>query len=235
MADPVAGTVPTPDVSAKPPQDEIKNLKEEMNRKFGNLEKSNQALINSLQAITAKKPTPIAEDPDAEDPYQKVWYDKPGVAAKQIRSEATQDTLAIIRQEQAEQNKKNQMIQGLYREYPELTDFNNPLSMKSVEFFDKLTDEEKNSPLSYKLAVKEAAEELGVMPKSKRKVEDDGDAFALTGKGSATPATTRSRRGSGVPDATIEFARHMGMDVDDEKVVERLKKRNERKNWMTWE
>jgi hypothetical protein len=211
--------------------DDIKNVKSEFDRKLGNLEKTNQALLAQLQVLNQPKPQPAP----AKKPLKDLWYDDPEAAASIIAKKASDDTLAIIGKENAIQARKGNVIQGLYREYPELQDYDHPLTIKAVEIFEKLTDEEKANPIAYKLAVREAAEELEIKTKAKRKPKDEEDSFSLGGSGGKTEKGTRAKRSSDLDPKTVEFARLAGLDVKDEKVLTNLKKHNDRKNWMTWE
>lgn len=230
MADEKVVTPPAapPGASAE----DIKNVKAEFDRKLGNIEKTNQALLAQLQVLAQPKP-PVREAP-TKKPLKDLWYDDPDAAAKEIAAKATNDTLAQIRAENAVQQKKGNVIQGLYREYPELQDYDHPLTTKAVELFEKMTDEEKANPIAYKLAVKEAAEELDIKTKAKRKPKEDDDAFSLGGgKGGDKPA--RSKKSGELDPKTVAFAKLVGLNTDDEKVLTSLKQKADRKNWMTWE
>lgn len=221
----------TPIEAKKDGGEDIKNLKAEFDRKIGNIEKTNQALLNQLQVLNQPKKEPAKE---AKTPFKDLWYDDPDAAATLIAKKAKDDTLSEIRAENLIQQRKGNVIQQLYREYPELQDFDNPLTTKAVEIFEKLTDEEKSNPIAYRLAVKEAAEELDIKPKAKRKAKEEDDSFSLSGTADKAPRT-RGKREGGLDPRTVKFAKLVGLDTDNEKVIESLKNRSERKSWMTWE
>lgn len=214
--------------------DEIKNLKAEMDRKIGNIEKTNQALLTQLQVI-ANNPKKETPPPPEKKSIRDTWYEDPDAAANMIVKKAKNDALTEIRSENAAQAKKSGVIQKLYQEYPELQDFDNPLTVKAVEIFEKLPEEEKAHPMAYRLAVKEAAEDLDIKPKAKRKAKEEADdSFALTG-GTGNASKTRSRRSGELDQRTVDFAKLVGLDPSNEKTQANLKKHAERKNWLTWE
>lgn len=226
MADEVKPPTPEP----KGGGEEIKNLKAEFDRKLGNIEKTNQALLNQLQTLA----TTPRKEPAPKSSIKELWYDDPEAAARMVAGHAKDEALKEMRAEGTIQAKKNTVIGQLYREYPELQDYENPLTVKAVEIFEKLTDEEKSNPIAYRLAVKEAAEELEIKPKAKRKPkEDDDDAFSLSGKGGGSGK--RTKKSDELDPKTIAFAKLVGLKTDDEKVIASLKQKAERKSWMTWE
>lgn len=224
-------TKPEVKAAAPPPDESVKNLKAEMDRKLGNIEKTNQALLSQLQVLAKPK----AEPTPAKKPLRDIWYDDPEAAASLIAKQAKDETLSEIRAENRVQAEKNTVIQGLYREYPELADFDNPLTVKAVEYFEKLSDQEKANPIAYRLAVKEAAEDLEIKPKLKRKPKDDDDGFSLSGASGGGSAGKKARGSEKLDPRTVRFAEMVGLDTKDEKVLSSLKNRAERKNWMTWE
>lgn len=228
----MADTAEAPVEKAEAPKDDlVKNLKSEMERKFSNIEKSNQALMAQLQSISTLNQKPKDEVPKAK--LKDVWYEDPDKAADAVVNEATSRMRQELNIERQEQQKKQTVIQSLYKEYPELQDFDNPLTIKAVENFDKLPDDEKMHPMAYRLAVKEAAEDLDIKPKAKRKVKEDRDDFSLSG--SDREGRQGTRRSSRLDEKTEEFGKLVGLDMDDEKVVERVKGYAQKRNFNRWE
>lgn len=201
------------DQSTPAAEDPIKNLKAEMNRKLENTNAQLQAL---LAAINTPKvvATPVAE------PAKKVsvFEDEDAYAAR-IKAE----TVAEIRREQAAQQtaqqKQAQTINALISEFPELSNMNDPLTKRAVEIFEALSPDEKASPVAYKAAVKEAALDLDIKPKSKRKAESKADdSFALGGSNGVTkrpPAQTEAEK------VRLQLAEAFGLKVTPE-LKERL-------------
>jgi hypothetical protein len=217
--------------------DDVKNLKAEFDRKLTNLDATNKQLVASLQALAKQVAPPVKKEPEAKTKkLQDVWYDDPETSKKMI----VEETLSILQSQQQKgqeaAQKTQKIMQALQKDFPELKDIDDPLSQKAIEIFEKYSEEEKQNPIAYKLAVKEAAEEIGVKPKSKRTSSDDDDAFSLsqsTAKGGREHEPGK-RRGKLDP-RTMEFAKLMGVDVENEKVVESLKTRQrEVRDWMKY-
>lgn len=216
------------------PNEELKNLKAEMNRKLENLEKSQKDLLAAL-----KSPPPAVKKSVAtqEKEMKDIWFEDPDLATKMIQDSTMRrfdERLAAANEAQV---KTNSTLQSLYKEYPELSDMENPLTKKSVEVFEKMTAEEKANPVAYRAAVREAADELDIRPKSKRKQSDDGDNFSLSSSSARGGRDENSGGGASrnkrLDPRTVEFAKLLGLDMDDQKTVDRVKARI-RDSWSTY-
>lgn len=206
---------------AAPPQDEIKNLKAEMNRKLDNTTAQLQALLDQMKKPTA--PTETKKAPSVFEDEEAFAASIEQRAAERIRKEQEAT--------QAAQARYQNTVQGILREYPEAADEASDLMKRAKEIYGALGDDERNSPLAMKAAVAEAASEIGLKPKSKRPQNDD-DSFALSG---STQSTRRSSREPDLDPATVAFAKALGQPVDDPKYLERLKAAAKRKNWKKYE
>ena len=212
--------------------DPIKNIKAEMDRKLGNVDKTlsdltktNQQLAQALERLT--KPAAPAPEPQKQR-YSEDWFSNPDSAAEKLVQEAERRAEKKFEARLEQQNKQTQTLSSLVAEFPELTDGSAELTKKTLEIYNSLPAEDRSSPSAYRLAVKEAALELGVQPKSKRK-RSESDDFSLSGEGRGP-----SRRDSAeVVKATEEFARIMGLKVDDN-TKKNLKKHGAR-NWTRYE
>lgn len=217
--------------------DNITNVKAEFNRKLGNfenkiasLESTNAQLLAAVQAM-AKPSAPAQPNKKIED----VWFDKPQEAAESIVSEAEKRIMTKIDNRNSQLAKQNATLSQLVSDFPELSDGSHDLTKKAVEIYSGMSEDEKTSPLAYKAAVKEAALELGIMPKAKRKETYEED-FSIGGSGSSQyrSESNRQRRGE-VDSATAEFARLVGVNIDDPKVKERIKSKHSRRSYNNWE
>jgi len=219
----------TPEGGAPAPADPMTNLKGEFNRKIGNVEsdlkKMNEQLAKLVSGLAPKPaPAPAQKEPDLES----LWYDKPteaaAIIAKQIKNE--------IRQEQQSQNRQTATIAQLVADFPELNNAEHDLTKAAVAKYQSMSDEERANPASYRAAVMEAALELDLKPKSKRKAaEDSEEGFALGSSGGGSGSSRRSR--DQLDPGTLDFARIMGLNVDDPKVKERLKT-HAKKTWSRY-
>lgn len=216
--------------------EDLTALRADLSKKMEGMEKSNQSLMAQLQAVANTYKAPPVEKAETKPTTIKdLIYDDPDKAAQIIKAEAKKEFLSDLQAQQAIQQKHQRVITDLYKDYPELRDYNDPLTLKAVEFYDRLPDEEKAHPMSYKLAVKEAAEELNVRPVTKRDKKDTEDNFTLSDTGEKISKRTGSRVSREVKEQTLKFAQLMGLDTDDPKVVDNLKKRAQRTNWGRWE
>lgn len=215
-------------------EDPIKNLKEEFNRKLGNfdqkmssLEQTNQALLAQLKSMAPAQPKPTKK----ENTLDQVWFDKPEEAAAEIVSRATASINKSLDERAAHAAKQQTTMAELVGDFPELANKSHDLTVAAVKIYDAMSDEDKRSPLSYKAAVKEAALDLGIKPMRKRSEEEQD--FSLRG-GSRSDSPSRKRGPEKLSAETEEFARIMGVDVDDPKVKERLVNKHGRKNYTRY-
>jgi hypothetical protein len=217
-----------------PPADENnKNVKAEFDRKIQNLEQTNKQILAALQALSTPPKQTKKEEPKKEEKALKdLWYEDEEAAARLIEDRAYRRFEKKLDTIQETQTKTTTVMKDLYKSYPELSDSDHPLTTKAIEIFEKFTPEEKNNPIAYKLAVKEAAEELDFKPKSKRKPTDDDDSFTTSGGGQGQ--RQQSSKSKKLDAKTLDFAEKMGLDVKDEKVVERIKSRV-RSSWNRYE
>lgn len=177
----------------------IDNVKHEFNRK-----------------LDSRFPAPPAP---TKKPLQELMYDNPEEAVTEIANSI--ESRITSRLEERDQNRST--AQKLYSDYPELTDPGNPLSVRANEIFTSLPERDQKDPRALRTAVLEAASEIGLAPKPKRKqiVAQDDDNFQLGG--GARPA--RKKSSDQLDPGVLEAAAALGLNVDDPKVVARLKQR----------
>lgn len=214
--------------------DALTNVKAEFSRKlsnieqkYSNLESTNAQLLATLQAMQAPKAAPAQKIED-------VWFDKPAQAAESIVAQAEERIMKKLDSRSDQLHRQNATLSELVNQFPELSDGSNEFTKRAVEIYSAMSAEDKSSPLAYKAAVKDAALEMGVVPKSKRKEYEED--FSISGGGSSSQRAERpSRQKSGVDSATEEFARLVGVNIDDPKVRDRIKSRHNRRSYNNWE
>lgn len=208
----------------EPKDDPIKNLKSEFSRKQENVMSELAELKNLIMQSKAPvqqqqnqkaKPDPVI-DPEGYEQY--------------IMERAT----AQIDSKISSQNQRQQQLSTLVQQFPELQDGNSELTKKAVDYYNKLSPEEKMSPNAYKYAVQDAALDIGVVPMSKRKQFSEEDE-SFTGSSSNNTKRPSQKNKSQADDkldpATLAFAQAIGKDINDPKYLESLKKSASRKNW----
>lgn len=200
--------------SQKTLTDTLNNMKAELNRKVSNIE----------ARVTPAKV--VAE----EEPLEDMIYSNPKKVIETIRAQVNQDTQQTLNA----RDQHTQVIGDLMYDFPELQDKNSDLFKAAVAGYQAMTPQEQANPMAYKLAVKSAAVDMGVKPRSKRSADDD---FSLNGDGGGHSG--RDRRGRSrdneLSDETLAFAEKVGFNINDPKVVERIKARAQRKNWNRYE
>jgi hypothetical protein len=238
MADPIKPT----EESGQP--DPITNLKAEMSRKIGNLEEQNQKLTQTLQSLVgemqqARKPAPKPE-PQGKS-ASELLYDDPEGFVENVVTKAVTKSSEVISKRNQEETKKQAVLTSLYNDYPEIGDSNNALTKKALENYSQLSEEERSSPMAYKVAVRDAAAELGIMPKSKRQNADDFSFGGNSGGGKDSDSQSRTRAEKETEDAVVAAAsyfesafKELGQDVNDPKFKKRLLKTSKR-NFMQYE
>lgn len=207
----------------------LTNFKAEINRKLENVTSQNKnandtllALANSVQArqieaenaaYKKRMDTLAAEEPSK---FQEEVETRVKQVAEQVAVEAVSRATTANAQAQA---KQAQVIGEITSNYPEINMPNHPMQKKVLELYNALPEDERNSSTAYRLIAKEAAEELGIKPMSKRS-EEELDDFVGYGRGSRGASAGRKRQG--VDPKTLQFAELMGINVNDEKIKKEL-------------
>jgi hypothetical protein len=218
---------------------EFDNLKSEMNRKVDNIankleenKQFNKQVLDQINALAESKQKPPPA-PKPEENWADLMIDDPARAVKMIGDEAVRKATAEMdkRDENraAFQNRQASVLTKIAQDFPETGDANHPLTKRAVELHSELSPQEQADPVSYRTAVLEAASELGILKKSKRK-QSDTDDFVLNGDGGPRRRKTEDE----VSDNMLGFAQAMGLNPNDSKLKDRLKKHSGR-NWAKYQ
>ena len=207
------------------PQDPTRNLKAEMDRKFGNINDQLSKIAESLtSAQQARQPEPT---PPADD-LEQLAYSDPRRYAEVIKQQTLQEVRADQQRLQQQQEAQNQVISRIYSDFPEVNTPGHKLYDKVQEMVKALPEEQRANPASWESLVYRAALETGVKPRALRKNDDsEADDFVMSGsRGSSS--IKQPRKKEDVDPRTLEFARLMGMPVDKPEYMDRLKKYSKR-------
>jgi len=199
------------EVSTESYESSIKNVKAEFNRKIDNITSSQQELIKAIENMTKSASESKATALEGED-IDDLLYTNPKEAAKKIKEEAKYE----IKQELSSQAEQTNVLNQLVRDFPELNKEDHDLTKKTLEYYSKLSENDKKSPLSYKVAVHEAAANLGILPKARRKA-DSGE-FSFSNNGVTSKAKPK------IAKETMILAELMGLPVDDPKFIDKIAK-----------
>jgi len=207
--------------------------------KLEQLTTTNQQLSQMLQDTNASiqqtiKPAKTESDSDS---LKDLIYEDPEKAIKVITDKVTEKVTADVNKANDTKNaaatEKQHVINNLSVEYPELLDPKHELRTKAVEFFSKMSVDQQNSVLASEVAIRNAAAQMGLLPKDQRKkMDDNNDDFSLSNSNQRSEKPTKKGE---LDQRTVDFANLCGLDVEDEKVVERLKKYAGRKNYGKYE
>lgn len=220
--------------------DPFKNLKAELTRKMSNsesqvqrLSQENAAIMAKLDALMVPRSQPAET---SEEDLGALLYSKPGDAVKAITQQVTRTVQQDMQRMTQNQQQQAAVLSSLVKDYPELSDSNSDFAKSAVRAFDSLPAHLKNDPAGYKLAVREAAADLGVLPSHKRGSRDADD-FVMSG-GNRSANSARPSRGApqtGLSDGVMEAASIFGLDLSKPERKKSLEKRTQRKNWGRWE
>lgn len=227
-------------------EDPIKNLKAEVSRKLENQSKQMSELMQTNLRLSAQL-NQMAQNA-APPPRQAVIEEEDEIDAFDAKSIKKAISRAVNTQvdhranEFVQDQRRQGALQELGADYPELSDGNSALSRLAVQEFENLHPGMRATAEGYKLAVREAAAKLGLMTNSKRNNRNSDDSTnddftGLPGGGSSSGGSRRSEqkpKDSELHPDTLTSAELLGLDITDKKLVERLKKRSQRKNWSKY-
>lgn len=216
-------------------QDPIKNVKAEMDRKLQNISDQiraqNEAMMQQMQAMAqAAQPKASTQKVDLSE----LAYTDPEAYAEQIAQRVSSRVDQNLKQNSAVQS----TLQEMMTEYPELNDTKSEMYAKAMSAYSKLSETEKQSPMGYRLAIREAAADVGLVPVSKRRKTDNDD-FAFggnvngNGEGDSRRDNRKQKEGE-IDQLTLEWSRLLGRDPEDKKVKDGLKKANSRKDYKRY-
>lgn len=216
-------------------EDPIKNLKAEYSRKLENvnneLVQQRVAMEQILNAINSRQAAPAQPQAKLSD----LVYNDPERAAEIIEARAVEKATQIVDSRMKQTQAAQAVITKMASDYPELNDEASELRLQALSIYAKLDQSTKNSPEGYRIAIREAAAELGVLPASKRaKKTSNADDFSMPATGAAG-AKNRQARQPELDSNTLALAEAMNLNIKDPKIVDRLKQRAQRKNWNRYE
>jgi len=204
----------------------IENLKQEMNRKFENQNTN----INSIK----QEQVPPAQAPQSNQQKSMgdLMYEDPEAYANLIAANAAKEASAKLETYNNEQQERTNTMVQLTQAYPELNQADSELVKKTLNILGAFPANQQQNPANYKVAVYQAASELGMQP-AKYRNNKSKETFAL-GSGGKTNQSNEEGEFEGIDPMTIEWAKALGVNLDDPKRVDSLKKAAERSNWLKY-
>jgi hypothetical protein len=219
--------------------DPLKQLHAEMTRKMRNSDSKIDSLMSANQQLSEQlsaalnRLAPSAPVQEEED-LSAVVYD-PQKYAKTLAKKVTEEVSRNVNQTQAIQAQKNQVLNTLVQEYQELAQQDSEFSRAAIAVYNSLSEQEKASPNSYRLAAREAAANLGVLPVSKRGNRDSED-FVIPGNRTQSSGARRkaSQQDQEIDQRTLAWAEVLGLDVNNPKTKASLIK-NSKREWKRYQ
>lgn len=222
------------DESSEKP-DPIKQIKSEFGRKQDNVMNELNALKAQLGQIAdtvihaAATKNKQAED-ESVDPIVDPKGYKESIK-KELRREMDMSLSA--------ERERNTVLSTLVSQYPELQRNDSELTQTALRIYNSLSASEKASPSGYKVAVMQAAQEVGVLPVNKRKQsQSESDDFTLSNSNTSVRQKPSERaKSEKIDEKTLEFAQLLGRPTNDPKYIESLKKTitSRKRSWSKFE
>lgn len=227
--------------------DPIKNLKGEFDRKLGNVQEmlaQQQAAFNEvLKGIQASRQAQKAPEPEFDDGIEDLMLSNPKKAAQIIKERTKAEVKNEIRSEISQRDERAQermaVASQMTIEYPELAKSDSELTVETLKVLNSLDPSIRESGHGVRLAIREAAAKLGVVPASRRQSASSSDDFTLSGRGNEMsqdkkPTNRRNSGGGKLSENAKAFAELVGLNTKDPKVMERLEKRATRQNFKRY-
>ena len=228
--------------------DPTKNLKEEFNRKLQNVQEANDRLVsqnaetqqllnNILERLNSSSP---AQQQSGQEDLEELRYSDPDkyIQIKERQMDQRIEERLSARDRAAAE--RQSAIAALVQEYPELNQPGSALYKKVMEVQKTIEKQVRETPTGYRLAVREAAAEVGVKPMSKRgdggggsRPQSDEQLDEFLGSGNNPPKKAAPK--TEVSAKTAAIAKLFGMDTSDKKRMERIAKYAKRKNWVRYQ
>ena len=204
--------------------DPVKNLKSEFNRKLDNineqLARQNAEILARLEAQTK---TPAAP----QKKLSELMYEDQDQFAAEVAARATAQVNQVLSNQAEMQNTLSSVI----AQYPEFANQSHEATKRAIEISRSQPRGLAGTAAGNKMAMLEAASELGLVPTQHRS-KNTGDDFSLAGGGGGRNRQSRQQKETEVSQETLDWARLLGTPVDsDPKRLEGLKKATQRKTW----
>jgi len=217
-------------------QDPIKNIKGEMGRKFENiqsqLQEQNKVMEQLLNQLAQKQQQNTRPNEQTEQvKLSDLVYNDPDKAAAIMEQRAYDRATQAVNAAMNQKEQAQAVLAKMTSDYPELNDESSELRSKALSTYASLSDSDKANPNGYRIAIREAAAELGILPSAKRPKKESNDNFSL----GSQQGGKREGRNQAIDSNTLALAEAMGLNVKDPKVLESLKKRSQRTSWGRYE
>lgn len=221
------------------PQDPILNLKAEMSRKQNNVEAKlaqtnaqlEQIMAMVQQNLVQSKPAPVASGKSTRD----LLYDDPDAFVAQITEQATSKAQAEVARSQQMQSEVSNAIMEISAKYPEFSQAGSEAAQKAVELGAKLPKHLRGTAEGAKIAMLEAAADLGLVPASRRQKQSSSSDDAAIG-GSSRSSSQKPSGKAKIDESVIIMGKLLGVDYEANKDrAKSLEQSTKRSRWNKYE
>lgn len=216
-------------------QDPIKQIKSEFGRKQENVMNELNALRSQLSQIAD---TVITAASAKNKQSEEIDVD-PIVDPKGYKESLKKELRKEMEQSLGAERERGTVLSTLVANYPELQQSNSELTKTALQIYNNLSPAERSSPSGYKIAVMQAAQEVGILPMSKRKQSssEDSDFTMSASNSSVRTRPSQKAKEKELDEKTLAFAELIGRPVNDPKYQESLKKTvsGRKRSWQKFE
>ncbi len=192
-----------------------------------------QAILDNVTAAASYRQQPASSPP--QKPLKDMLLDEPDQFVEQIEQRAAERASRVIEQKvQASQATQN-VVMEMQSKFPEFSQSGSEAARLAFEKASTLPKGLQGTPEGIRMAMQDAAIELGLVVASKRKTATSNDDFSVSNSSSQGRQAARGNKKEEVADATLEFARLLGVPINDPKRIAGLKKASKRTNWMRYQ
>ncbi len=237
---PELDTNETPDAGGQPEknfQAETKRKLESMNQRLteSNLEVQ-QRLEQIIQAVQAAQPSGTGYAPAAAPKrIAELMIDDPDAAVAEITNQVTKTVSNQMLGAIQKNDSFKETAKYLEAEYPELKTKGSEGFNRVVQYHNALPASMQGTSQGIENAALKAAQDFGLIPKSKRVKTTTSDDFQAAPTGSGDRARTRGNQGKkGMSEAQKAFASLLGAPVNDPKFAATFEKANNRQVWTQY-
>lgn len=222
-------------IAEKPQEDPIKNAKAEMDRKITNLQSENKAQLDQMAAILAEVQKSLQPKAEPRKSAKELIFDDPESLLADVEERATRRATEAVTQQYQASQAVQLAVSSLQVQYPEFSQDGSEAAILAVAKAAKLPAKLKGTAEGARLAMLEAAQELGLMPQSKRQKSESKNEEPIGSRSSNGAANRKPASNTKVDDKTRAVAELLGLDFNDPKQVAALEKASTRKSWGKYE
>lgn len=194
-------------------------------------------MVSTIAQSRQQQSAPATSSQSSDEELENLAYRDPKAYAARVRAEAKAEAARLVDERLSQQSNSNAILSQLGSEYPELNEANSELTLRAVDIYKKMSPQDRQSPLAYKAAVRDAAADLGILPKNKRKATSSSETPDISSgsSGSGSTGSGSSQKSKKLDANTLAFAQLLGLNTKDPKVVESITKRAQRTSWKKYE